>query len=556
MQWLWRIGFLMLSLGLVIKPASAQQSQTLSREIESEHTITQLKLDGNWLAWRTWRTDFVNYTSELLVTNLTTGTTVSLGSIQSQTYDFFIENGRVIWRDNQHVYRYDLATQTNTILQVPHQQKHMRWTVAGDWLIWLELEGSPPQLTNQIWKWHLDGNQAPVLVGSEVATIYATDSLQSDGEIISWAYGTQIAGKYSICSEIHYLAFDGSQAPQTLAESACNVGIKQNLLINKSFYYCKNQHLYARTLANAETLIHENNCHFDTISGFTGSQNFLVAVNYGENSNSNISLVGVDIRQKSMFNIDRFGYSDNNRPTIDINNSIVAWSDHRGTKPVIHVRPIAEVVPTAPRQAADPLLANRSYYPESQHSLGGLFEQYWQKNGGLAVFGYPQSEEFSQVNVDTGKTYTVQLLERQRYEHHPELAGTPYEVSLGRLGAERLATLNRNWQNEGDTSAGAEQLPGQCQHFATTDRKVCGAFLNYWQSHGLDLGDAGISYAESLALFGLPLTAPHLETNPDGDQVLTQWFERARFEWHPNNPAEFKVQLGRLAAEQIPSLGW
>ena len=175
---------------------------------------------------------------------------------------------------------------------------------------------------------------------------------------------------------------------------------------------------------------------------------------------------------------------------------------------------------------------------------------------GLAVFGYPQSEEFSQINADTGKTYTVQLLERQRYEHHPELAGTPYEVSLGRLGAERLTTLNRNWQNEGDTSAGAEQLPGQCQHFATTDRKVCGAFLSYWQSHGLDLGDAGISYAESLALFGLPLTAPHMETNPDGDRVLTQWFERARFEWHPNNPAEFNVQLGRLAAEQIPSLGW
>ncbi|GAA5529421.1 hypothetical protein [Herpetosiphon gulosus] len=555
MQWLWRLG-LILSLGFFSNPVAATQSQTLSREIESEHTITQLKLDGNWLAWRTWRTDFVNYTSELLVTNLTTGTSISLGSIQSQTYDFFIENGRVIWRDNQHVYHYDLATQTNTILQVPHQQKHMRWTVAGDWLIWLELEGSPPQLTNQIWKWHLAGNQAPVLVGSEVATIYATDSLQSDGEIISWAYGTQTAGKYSICSEIHYLAFDGSQAPQKLVESACNVEIKQNLLLNKSFYYCKNQHLYARTLANTETLIHENNCRFDTISGFTGSQNFLVAVNYGENSNSNISLVGVDIRQKSMFNIDHFGYSDNNRPTIDINNSVVAWSDHRGAKPVIHVRTIAEIVPTAPRQANDPLLANRRYYPESQHSLGGLFEQYWQKNGGLAVFGYPQSEEFSQINADTGKTYTVQLLERQRYEHHPELAGTPYEVSLGRLGAERLTTLKRNWQNEGDTPAGAQQLPGQCQHFATTDRKVCGAFLSYWQSHGLDLGEPGISYAESLALFGLPLTAPHLETNPDGDQVLTQWFERARFEWHPNNPAEFKVQLGRLAAEQIPSLGW
>jgi len=372
---------LLLSLGFCSNPVAATQSQTLSREIVSEHTITQLKLDGNWLAWRTWRTDFVNYTSELWVTNLTTGTSVSLGSIQNETYDFFIDNGRVIWRDKHHVYQYDLATQTNTILQVPHQQNHMRWTVAGDWLIWLELEGSPPQLTNQIWKWHLAGNQAPVLVGSEVATIYGIDSLQSDGEIISWAYATHVVVKNSVCSEIHYLALDGSQAPQKLTEPACNIGIKQNLLLNKNFYYCNNQHLYARTLANTEILINENNCRFDALYGFSGSGNFLVALNYGEHTTSQISVVGVDIRQKSMFTIDRFGYSDSGRPLIHIDNSLVAWSDNRGAKPVIHVRPIAEVVPTAPRQAADPLLENRSYYPESQHSLGGLFEQYWQKNG-------------------------------------------------------------------------------------------------------------------------------------------------------------------------------
>ncbi len=556
MKWLWRLG-LIISLGIFSNPVSAQPSQaTISRDIVSDHTITQLKLDGNWLAWRTYRTDFVNYTSELMVTNLSTGTSLSLGSVQNQTYDFFISNGRVIWRDQQHVYSYDLATQTNTTLQTPQNPDTMRWIVKGDWLIWLSVEGSPPEITNKLWKWHVAGNQAPILLGSEVATIYGTDSLQTDGEIVSWAYATSSSGRYGVCSEIHYLAFDGSQAPQKLAQPTCNLGIRQNLLLDKTFYYCQNKHLYARSLDNTETLIHENNCRFESMPAPSASQNFLVAFNYTDTTNPEIDLVGVDIRQKSMFTIDHFAHSDTNRPSIHISNSVVAWSDHRGAKPVIHVRPIAEVVPTAPRQSTDPLLANRTYYPESQHSLGGLFEQYWQKNGGLAVFGYPQSEEFSQVNADTAKTYTVQFLERQRYEHHPELAGTPYEVSLGRLGAERLATLKRNWQNEGDTSTGAEQLPGNCQAFATTDRKVCGAFLSYWQSHGSDLGEPGTSYAESLALFGLPLTAPHLETNPDGDQVLTQWFERARFEWHPNNPAAFQVQLGRLAAEQIPSLGW
>jgi hypothetical protein len=34
--------------------------------------------------------------------------------------------------------------------------------------------------------------------------------------------------------------------------------------------------------------------------------------------------------------------------------------------------------------------------------------------------------------------------------------------------------------------------------------------------------------------------------------VLTQWFERARFEWHPNKPDEFKVLLGLLGREIGP----
>src|SRR3712207_8714721 len=52
--------------------------------------------------------------------------------------------------------------------------------------------------------------------------------------------------------------------------------------------------------------------------------------------------------------------------------------------------------------------------------------------------------------------------------------------------------------------------------------------------------DRGVSEREALALFGLPLTAPRVETNSSGDSVLTQWFERARFEYHPNNPASYR----------------
>ncbi|HZG67583.1 MAG TPA: hypothetical protein VEZ12_12620, partial [Herpetosiphonaceae bacterium] len=59
----------------------------------------------------------------------------------------------------------------------------------------------------------------------------------------------------------------------------------------------------------------------------------------------------------------------------------------------------------------------------------------------------------------------------------------------------------------------------------------------------------GISLEESLALSGLPLTEARMETNAAGDTVLTQWFERARLEWHPNNPDPYKVLLGLLGVE-------
>lgn len=54
------------------------------------------------------------------------------------------------------------------------------------------------------------------------------------------------------------------------------------------------------------------------------------------------------------------------------------------------------------------------------------------------------------------------------------------------------------------------------------------------------------SYGRSLALFGLPLTEMRRQGNPNGDVVMRQWFQRARLEWHPGNPDQFKVLLGLL----------
>lgn len=187
--------------------------------------------------------------------------------------------------------------------------------------------------------------------------------------------------------------------------------------------------------------------------------------------------------------------------------------------------------------------SNTRYFPETGYSVGGRFLEYWQSHGGLAVFGFPISAELN----ENGRT--VQYFERQRFELHPENR-RPYDVLLGLLGAERLSS--------GGAPPPASNPVQGCEYFPTTRHNVCNqqgsiGFLSYWRSHGLEFdGRAGKSYQESLALLGYPLTEAYEYTNTSGQVVLAQWFERARFEWHPNNPNAYKVLLGRLGAEIHP----
>jgi hypothetical protein len=76
------------------------------------------------------------------------------------------------------------------------------------------------------------------------------------------------------------------------------------------------------------------------------------------------------------------------------------------------------------------------FFAETGHNLSGQFLQFWQRRGGLSIFGYPISEERAEINPQDGKEYHVQYFERARFELHPELAGTPYEVQLGQLGTQ------------------------------------------------------------------------------------------------------------------------
>lgn len=84
--------------------------------------------------------------------------------------------------------------------------------------------------------------------------------------------------------------------------------------------------------------------------------------------------------------------------------------------------------------APDP---SRIYFPNTGHSIQHGFYTYWQAHGGLAIFGYPISEEIKEGD------YVVQWFERARFEYRPEYAGTENEVIETQLGRQILR--DRGW---------------------------------------------------------------------------------------------------------------
>ncbi|MFQ3681563.1 hypothetical protein [Roseiflexus sp.] len=183
------------------------------------------------------------------------------------------------------------------------------------------------------------------------------------------------------------------------------------------------------------------------------------------------------------------------------------------------------------------------FFRETQNWIAPPFYQFWSRNGGLPIFGYPLAPTDVMTSPDDGNVYATQILERNRLEYHPENSGA-YQVQLGRLGVEVLQRQGRNWQDfpKGQPKRG-------CDFFPETGHTLCEPFRSYWRRYGLDLGLPGVNRAESIALFGLPISEPMMETNADGATVLTQWFERARFEYHPDNPPQYRVLLGLLGKE-------
>jgi peptidoglycan/xylan/chitin deacetylase (PgdA/CDA1 family) len=170
------------------------------------------------------------------------------------------------------------------------------------------------------------------------------------------------------------------------------------------------------------------------------------------------------------------------------------------------------------------------YFPETGHWLSHGFLGYWERFGGLPIFGYPLTEEFQENGV------TVQYFERARFEWHPGVWPERYDVLLGLLG--NVATAGRS----GEAPFRPTSANPNCDFYAPTGHNLCGGLRGYWNTFG------------GLPIFGYPISEEFAERNPDDGQVYTvQYFERARFEWHPGAwPERYDVLPGRLGANQLP----
>ena len=175
--------------------------------------------------------------------------------------------------------------------------------------------------------------------------------------------------------------------------------------------------------------------------------------------------------------------------------------------------------------------APRNFYLETGHAIQGRFLDYWAQNGGLAIFGFPVSDEI--VETTPQGTYKVQYFERNRFEAHPE-NNKPYDVLLGLLGNDSVP-LNGVDKLPAYAPVPAPTTPGS-YWFKETRHSLSDEFLQYWLSHG------------GLPVFGFPTTEPFTEQTAQGTYTV-QYFERNRFELHPAAPPAYRVLLGLLGNE-------
>jgi hypothetical protein len=168
------------------------------------------------------------------------------------------------------------------------------------------------------------------------------------------------------------------------------------------------------------------------------------------------------------------------------------------------------------------------YFAETGYYVCDDFLDFFETWGGLEVFGYPLTEAFN----DPVLGLRVQYFQRARLEwrpHNPER----YRVQLGLLGDE----LGYEFP-----SLPEDQIPAfntsLRRYYSETGHVVSHAFLRYFDEHG------------GLLIFGYPRSEFMYR-----DGYVVQYFQRARMEWHPEDPSGPRMRLTNLGEVYIERIG-
>jgi len=185
------------------------------------------------------------------------------------------------------------------------------------------------------------------------------------------------------------------------------------------------------------------------------------------------------------------------------------------------------------------------YFPETNHYVPAQFKQRWLEQGGLEIFGLPLTEPF------TDEAHTIQYFERGILELYLEARAEPGFAELH--SSEQLRRITR-LRPLGSTltekrifsRAAPFQSDEQRRYFGETGHSLSYGFLYFWQKNG------------GLTQFGYPISEEMEEVSAtDGLKHTVQYFERGRFEYHPENKGTpYETQLGQLGREEMQRRGW
>jgi hypothetical protein len=167
-----------------------------------------------------------------------------------------------------------------------------------------------------------------------------------------------------------------------------------------------------------------------------------------------------------------------------------------------------------------------TFFPESEHFVDEPFLSLFQETGGLQVWGPPLTEAFD----DNGRL--VQYFERGRIECVMQETDTcqpsfsPLAQLLGHQSP-RVASV--------PDSMIRDEL---CQYFPETGHNICFSFLTYYLAQG------------GPDVLGPPISELIVEPG-----MISQYFSRARIEWHVDSPVDSAMRLGALGHEHFLARG-